>query len=103
MSVDLTIPREYKRRAEAALPGRIAKVVLFGSRARGEAGGDSDWDIAVFMPGPITTEERFALSDVGTSILLDLGQPIQSVPLPLDRESVQTSFMMNLRDDGIAV
>lgn len=103
MSVDLTIPREYKRRAEAALPGRIVKIVLFGSRARGEARDDSDWDIAIFMPGPITTDERFALSDVGTSILLDTGECVQSVPLLSERESARISFLMNIRDDGIVL
>jgi uncharacterized protein len=103
MSVDLTIPREYQRRAEAALPGRIAKIVLFGSRARGEARDDSDWDIAVFMPGPITLDEEFALSDVGTSILFDYGISVQSVPLRTEREQMKTSFMMNLHDDGIVI
>jgi predicted nucleotidyltransferase len=36
MATDLTIPREFKRRALQAMPRRrIAKVVLYGSRARG--------------------------------------------------------------------
>ena len=41
MSIDLTIPREYERRAEAALPGRVAKAVLYGSRACGDAHDES--------------------------------------------------------------
>jgi hypothetical protein len=40
------------RRLRAALDElygeRIERVVLFGSRARGEAGEDSDYDVAVF-------------------------------------------------------
>jgi uncharacterized protein len=30
-------------------PGKIERVVLFGSRARGDARPDSDYDIAVFL------------------------------------------------------
>ena len=37
------------RRAAEALSGRVAKVVLYGSRARGEGAADSDWDLAVFL------------------------------------------------------
>lgn len=39
----------FKRAAEAALPGRVTRVILFGSRARGDAHEDSDYDVAVFI------------------------------------------------------
>jgi predicted nucleotidyltransferase len=41
--------RAFRREAERALPGKIASVVLFGSRARGDARRDSDYDIAVLI------------------------------------------------------
>lgn len=38
------------RAAVAQIYGdRLARVVLFGSRARGDAGPDSDYDVAVFL------------------------------------------------------
>lgn len=43
------------RRFRVALDGvygdRIERVVLFGSRARGDAHTDSDYDVAVFLRG----------------------------------------------------
>ena len=39
----------FKREVEEALPGQVARVTLFGSRARGDAEEDSDYDVAVFV------------------------------------------------------
>jgi predicted nucleotidyltransferase len=50
--VDLQVIR---RLAEACEPERI---YLFGSRARGEAGPDSDYDLPVDVPGDAPTERR---------------------------------------------
>ena len=46
---------EAARRIAAAAPG--ARVVLFGSHARGEAGADSDVDLLVIEP---RVDDRFA-------------------------------------------
>ncbi|MEW5941258.1 MAG: nucleotidyltransferase domain-containing protein [Chloroflexota bacterium] len=41
--------REFVRAANARFPQRIARIVLFGSKARGEAGPDSDIDLLVIV------------------------------------------------------
>lgn len=41
--------RQFKRDAAAALPGRVDRVVLFGSRARGDSTRWSDYDVAVLV------------------------------------------------------
>ena len=39
----------FRRALDAMYGHRLDRVVLFGSRARGEANPDSDYDIAVFL------------------------------------------------------
>jgi hypothetical protein len=43
--------RKFRREVEAHFPGRVVDVILFGSRARGDARPDSDYDVAVFIEG----------------------------------------------------
>ena len=49
---------------------RIERVVLFGSRARGDAQPDSDYDVAVFLRGMADRlAEMNRLADLTTDIL----------------------------------
>jgi len=104
MATDLTIPREFKRRAIQAMPSRrIAKVVLYGSRARGEARRDSDWDLAVFVRGRPTSRDRSILSHISYDLMMETGAFIQALPFPVDHERRDYSFYRNIREDGVAV
>ena len=103
MSTDLSLAREYKRRVDAAFNGRVAKMVLFGSRARGDSHEESDWDIAVFLTDDPTMDDRHRLTDLGSDVLMDTGQVIQSVALPSRREAEDSSLMRAIRADGIAL
>jgi predicted nucleotidyltransferase len=99
---NLALVREFKRRAEAALPGRIAKVVLYGSRARNEARPDSDWDVAVFVHGKRTSHDQDILSDIGFDLLMEVGQHIHPVALDSERAEEDSWFMEQVRRDGLA-
>ena len=62
----------FKREVEAALPGQVTRVTLFGSRARGDAEDDSDYDVAVFRAGAADDlTVRGIVSDVAFPYKLD--------------------------------
>ncbi|HZK67252.1 MAG TPA: nucleotidyltransferase domain-containing protein [Chloroflexota bacterium] len=39
-----------------------AKVILYGSRARGDAEPDSDWDLLILVEGPVGRDREQAIS-----------------------------------------
>ncbi len=97
------LPR-FKRRAAEALPGRVAKVVLYGSRARGEGAADSDWDLAVFLDGaPPGAEDRRALADAAYDLIVESGQFIQPLALPLSRWDEESSLLRDIREHGVEI
>lgn len=103
MPLDIALARECKGRVVDAFHNRVVKVVLFGSRARGDSRPDSDWDIAVFLEGEPSSGDLDRLSDLGFDILLETEQYIQVVPLPARRETEQSLFLSSIRNDGIAL
>ena len=81
---------------------RLERVVLFGSRARGEAHAKSDYDIAVFLNG---TEglwrESGRLAEIETDILLDTGAVVNALPFAASAFAESTPLMHELRRDGL--
>jgi predicted nucleotidyltransferase len=99
---NLDLVRRYKALAEKALPGRVSRVVLYGSRARGQAGPESDWDVAVFLDGPIGADERRILSEIAFDLLLEEGSVIQTVVLPRSMAPDATGFLARINSEGLA-
>jgi predicted nucleotidyltransferase len=77
-------------------------VVLFGSRARGDAREDSDYAIAVFIKnlGPFWGEVD-RLVDVETDLLYDTGAVINSMPYQTGAYRDRTSLMREIRREGV--
>lgn len=101
VSPDLSIAREYKRRVLADFDGRVAKLVLYGSRARGDARPDSDWDIAVFMKDDPTPDDLDRLSDLGVDLLYETGQYVQPMPMPARRLHEDSTLLTAIRSEGL--
>jgi len=81
---------------------RLERVVLYGSRARGDANPNSDYDIAVFIKDPSTfTDDSARLAAVSTDILFDTGTVISATPFPAGAYRDRTGFMYELRKDGL--
>jgi uncharacterized protein len=82
---------------------RLARVVLFGSRARGDTQPDSDYDIAVFlhdMPDRFVELQR--LAKVGTAILYDTGEVVNAMPYRADSyNDPRMPLMHEIRREGV--
>ena len=80
---------------------RLERVVLFGSRARGDARPDSDYDVAVFLVG---VEDRWAemdrLTRLSTDILDETGAVINALPFSAGAYRERTPLMHEIRQDG---
>jgi predicted nucleotidyltransferase len=81
---------------------RVERVVLFGSRARGDARPDSNYDIVVFLRDiPDRAKELTRIAEVEADILFDTGAVLNALPLPAEAYRERTGFMSELRRDGL--
>ena len=82
---------------------RIERVVLFGSRARGDASPDSDYDVAVLSARHERPQaEMNRLADLSTAILDETGEFIHAMPYRAGSYDDQRMPLMHeIRADGI--
>src|ERR1019366_4013815 len=80
---------------------RIERVVLFGSRARGDAREDSDCDIAVF-PRDVTdmAAGRKRLGTLSAAILFGEFKTVHAMPMRAGAWRERTPIMHEIREDG---
>ena len=81
---------------------RIERVVLYGSRARGDARADSDYDVAVFLKDlDGFGKEAGRIARIEADILSDTGIVVNALPLQAGSCSERTGLMQELRRDGL--
>src|ERR1700722_2528222 len=81
---------------------RLERIVLYGSRARGDARPDSDYDVAVFLRDMDDRgRELYRLADVGTEVLYGGGGVINALPYSSGAYRERTPLMHEIRRDGI--
>ncbi len=91
----------FRRLLNATYGEQIERVLLFGSRARGDAASDSDYDVAVFLKEPKSFwSESGRLADIETEILLDTGAVINALPFGAAAFAEESAFMRELKRDG---
>lgn len=83
---------------------RLDRVVLFGSRARGDAQPDSDYDVAVFLNGMNGASERWAeldkLAALRVKFIDETGAFFDAKPYPAAAYRERSPLMHEIRRDG---
>ncbi len=99
--VDPVLAR-FRAALDALYGKRLERVVLFGSRARGDAHPDSDYDVAVFLRD-LTDRwgEARRLSAIETDILAETGAFIHAMPYPAGSYRERTPLMLEIRREGV--
>ncbi len=102
--LDDPVLTRFRDAVREAYGDRLERIVLYGSRARGDHHPDSDYDIAVFIRdlGPLRTELD-VLSNITTDILYETGAVISAKPLFAGSHELRTGFMHEVRRDGQAL
>ena len=100
-----SVPRKVKDAVHSVAPD--AEVILFGSRARGDFGPDSDWDFLVLIDGTADWAASRPVHDALFDALLIEGIPVSCVVHSksewLTPYSRATPFYKNVARDGVSI
>ncbi len=84
---------------------RLERVVLFGSRARGDAQPDSDYDLAVFLNGMNGASGRWAelhrLAALRVEFIDETGAFFDVKPYPAGAYRERSPLMHEIRREGL--
>jgi predicted nucleotidyltransferase len=101
-TVDNPVLRRFRAALDEAYGERIERVVLFGSRARGDARPDSDYDVAVFLKDFNSFgKESGRIAEIEIDILNETGAVINAMPFKAGAYEERTGLMRELRREGL--
>ena len=99
---DDPVLKRFRAALDTLYGNRIERVVLFGSRARGDARGDSDYDVAVFLKSlGDRWQEVDRIVPLVTDILYEEGAFIHAMPHRAGAYEDRTSLMREIRREGV--
>ena len=94
--------RRFRRAVQEIFGSRVERVVLFGSRARGEARADSDYDVAIFLKDLVDRRQEVRrMVPVVTDIVEETGAVIHPLPFRAGGWRERTPLMHEVRLDGV--
>ena len=96
---------ELKKRLKVLYGERLASIILYGSYARKEAGGDSDIDVVVVLKGGVRPgREIDYMLDMVTDLNLKYNTLISICPVSEDAfKTVKSPLILNVRQEGICL
>ncbi|MCI0600128.1 MAG: nucleotidyltransferase domain-containing protein [Beijerinckiaceae bacterium] len=81
---------------------RLERVVLFGSRARGDARPDSDYDVAIFLKSlPDRWVELDRLAKLRVDFLDEMDAFFDAKPYPAEAYRDRSPLMHEIRKEGL--
>lgn len=95
----------YRARLHEVLGPAIDAILLYGSRARGDATSDSDIDVLIVLKETFDYDEMLERTSAATAeVSLEYDVVISRVFVTrVDYESKQTPFLMNVRREAVPV
>lgn len=106
----MTQQQKYKKVTEAIIEKgkeilpRGSKIILFGSRARGDAREDSDWDLLILVPGPerlplsVKSNLSYPFIEMGWDINEEINPIVHSFDSWNNRKCIMLYY--NIREEG---
>jgi len=107
-TTDQAIISDLKSRLPVQLGNHIKRIIVFGSRARGEGSPDSDLDIAILVDNK-TVEIEKTLDDIAYRVMWDHDfKPVISLKIFSEKAFMSAvargfSFYRNVNQEGISV
>lgn len=98
------ILRESRKQLDAIYGKRLARLILFGSHARGDAAPGSDLDVLVVLHGDVDPGKEIARTGkTMTELSLNYDAVISCVFISADRfASERTPLFLNVRREGVS-
>ena len=96
--------KRFKNDVEEALEGRLDRIVLFGSRARGDAELDSDFDFLVTVRR-LQKSDRYTVREIASDLSLEFETVVTVLLLPTEdfREDRYFYLYENIQKEGQVV
>ena len=96
------VMQRFRAGLDALYAGRIERVVLYGSRARGDERDDSDFDVAVFLRD---MDDRWReidrIVEIENRLLDETGAVINALPFRAGAYDERTPLMHEIRREGV--